>query len=308
MIRAKRRGFIAPGEMFPGDDPAYRVSFPRLASGLKVRAVERGSPDAPPVVLLHGWGCSAYIFRYNLPAIADAGFRAIAVDLKGHGLSDKPRDKREYTVDALVDHVREILDALGIERVRLIGHSMGGVLSYHFAARYPARVVSLGLLSPVGLTGVPLMWLYRALTPGWLTPFFRFIRPRLAVEIGLKRVYGKRGAYTQRDVEEYLAPFQFSDYAPAVRELLHAFDWEAAKNRSLPTVKARAVGAYGTLDHLMPRDGMSIYQRLVPGIPIEPITDAGHVIPEETPDEVNTVLSALLGGQKAPPAILQMNE
>ena len=308
MIRAKRGGYLRPVEMFPGGDPDYRVSFPRLASGLKIRAVERGAPNAPPVVLLHGWGCSAYIFRDNLPAIADAGFRAIAVDLKGHGLSDKPRERREYTVDALLDHIREILDALGIERARLVGHSMGGALTYHFAARFPERVESIGLLSPVGLTGVPLMWLYRALTPAWLAPLVRFIRPRLAIKIGLKRVYGKRGSYTARDVDEYLAPFQFPDYAPAVRELLHAFDWEAAKHRSLAKVNARAFGAFGTLDHLMPRDKMAIYERLVPGISITPIIDAGHVITEETPQEVNAVLRALLGGQKGTSAILQMNE
>jgi pimeloyl-ACP methyl ester carboxylesterase len=301
MIRFKRRGYLSPGEMFPGSDPDYRVSFPRLRSGLKVRVVERGAPDAPPVVLLHGWGCSAYIFRHNLPAIAEAGFRAIAVDLKGHGLSDKPRGKSEYSIDALVDHLRDILDSLGIERARLVGHSMGGALIYHFAARFPDRVESLVLLSPVGLTGVPLMGLYRTLTPRWLAPFLHFLRPRTAVKIALRRVYGKRGTFTARDVEEYLAPFQFPEYAPAMRELLHEFDWKAAKHRSLSAVTTRAAGAFGALDHLMPRDGMAIYERLIPGIPVKPITDAGHVVTEETPDEVNSVLRALLGGEKDAP-------
>lgn len=308
MIRASRRGYLSPGEMFPGADPAYRVSFLRLRSGLKVRAIERGSAQAPPVVFLHGWGCSAYIFRDNLPAISAAGFRAIAVDLKGHGLSDKPRDKKEYSIESLVDHIREILDALDIHRARLVGHSMGGALIYHFAARYPERVETLGLLSPVGLTGVPLMWLYLTLTPRWLAPLLHLVRPRTGVKIALKRVYGKRGTFTPRDVEEYLAPFQFPEYAPAMRELLHEFDWKAAKHRTLPAVAARAAGAFGTLDHLMPRDGMTIYTRLIPGIGITEIKDAGHVIPEETPEEVNTVLEALLGGQTGTPAILRMHE
>jgi pimeloyl-ACP methyl ester carboxylesterase len=294
--------------MFPGADPAYRVSFPRLRSGLKVRVIERGNPQSPPVVFLHGWGCSAYIFRDNLPAISNAGFRTIAVDLKGHGLSDKPRGKKEYSIGALVEHVRDILDALRIDRARLVGHSMGGALVYHFASRYPDRVESLGFLSPVGLTGVPLMWLYRALTPRWMAPVLHLVRPRAAVKIALKRVYGKRGTFTPRDVEEYMAPFQFPEYAPAIRELLHEFDWKAARHGSLPTVAARAAGAFGTLDHLMPHDGMAIYARLVPGIAIKAITDAGHVITEETPQEVNAVLVALFGGQKVTPAILQMNE
>src|SRR6476661_6622546 len=143
MIRVSRRGYLAPGEMFPGADPAYRVSFPRLRSGLRVRVVETGQVEAPPVLMLHGWGCSAYTFHRNLPAVAAAGFRAIAVDLKGHGVSDKPRGEGEYTIDSLVQHIAEILDALCIERVRLVGDSVGGALTYHFAARFPARIESL---------------------------------------------------------------------------------------------------------------------------------------------------------------------
>src|SRR5688500_20372279 len=101
MIGFRRRDNLSPGEMFPAGYPAYRVSFPRLRSGIKLRVVERGEPTSPPVLLVHGWGCSAFIFRDNMPALADAGFRAIAVDLKGHGLSDKPVAADEYTVDAL---------------------------------------------------------------------------------------------------------------------------------------------------------------------------------------------------------------
>src|SRR3954469_10442914 len=115
MTIPNRRGPLRPGEMFPASDPAYRVSFPRLQSGLSVRVVERGDPAGRPVLFIHGWGCSAYVFNRNLPVVADAGFRAIAVDLKGHGLSDKPVDGAAYTVDALVEHVREIVDVLALE-------------------------------------------------------------------------------------------------------------------------------------------------------------------------------------------------
>src|SRR2546423_3442498 len=89
-----RRDYLRPGEMFPAGDPGYRVNFPRLRSGIRVRVVEKGHVSAPSVLMIHGWGCSAYIFREIMPAVAEAGFRAIAVDLKGHGLSDKPQQAR----------------------------------------------------------------------------------------------------------------------------------------------------------------------------------------------------------------------
>ena len=286
--------------MFPAGEPGYRVSFPRLASGLKVRVVECGEPGSPPVLLVHGWGCTTYVFRRNMPAVAAAGFRVMAVDLKGHGLSDKPTAASEYTIDAMVEHLREILDALGLERPSLAGHSLGASLSYHFAGRYPERVRCLGLLSPVGLKGVPLMWLYKLLTPAALAPLMRRLRPRFAVKIALRRVYGRRGHFTERDVDEFLAPTQFPDYAVTLRQLLHNYDWEAARHRPLPTVNVPAIGIWGSLDHMMPDDGMGVFLPLVPQIVLRSIPDAGHIIPEETPAEVNEALIELLRRAGAP--------
>ena len=294
MIGFRRRDNLSPGEMFPAGDPAYRVSFPRLRSGIRIRVVERGEPTSPPVLLVHGWGCSAFVFRDNMPAFADAGFRAIAVDLKGHGLSDKPVAADEYTVDALVEHLLDILDALGLERPALVGHSLGGTLIYHFAMRYPQRVRCLGLISPVGLTGVTLMWLYRALTPRVLTPLIQRINPRLIVKVAMKRVYGRRGRFTERDVEEFLAPSQFPEFSLAMRHLLHHYDWDAAKQRRLAVVDLPAAGVWGTIDHLMPDDGMGIYLSLIPRIVLHAVVDGGHLITQETPDEVNSALLELL--------------
>jgi len=280
--------------MFPAGDEAYRVSFPRLRSGLKVRVVERGQPTAPPILLVHGWGCTVYVFRRNMPALAEAGFRVIAIDLKGHGLSDKPPESEHYTVDSLVEHLREVLDALGLERPAFAGHSLGASLIYHFAARYPERVRCLGLLSPVGLKGVPMLWLYKLLTPALAAPLMRRIRPRLAVKIALRRVYGRRGTFTERDVDEFLAPTQFPEYAISLRELLHNYDWKAAEHRPLTRVDVPASGIWGSLDHLMPDDGMGVYVPLLPQLVLRAIPEAGHIIPEETPDEVNNGLLELL--------------
>ena len=294
MIRFRRRGILGPGEMFPAGDPAYRVGFPRLQSGQRIRVVERGEIAAPPVLLVHGWGCTVYAFRHNMPALAAAGFRVIALDLKGHGLSDKPQSGDEYTIDSLVEHLREVLDALGLDRPVIAGHSMGGTLVYHFASRYPDRVRGLGLISPAGLTGVPLMGLYRVLSPRLLNPVFRRLRSRIIVRIALNRVYGRRGHFTERDVEEYFAPAQFPDYGPAIRQALHSYDWNAASHRQLAKLDLPAVGVWGTLDHMMPADGMEIYRRLIPTIVITAVRDAGHVVAEEAPEEVNQALLSLL--------------
>ena len=67
----------------------------------------------------------------------------LALDLKGHGLSDKPQGAAEYTIEALVEHLGQALDAIGLEHPVLAGHSLGGSLIYHFAAKNPNRASGL---------------------------------------------------------------------------------------------------------------------------------------------------------------------
>jgi pimeloyl-ACP methyl ester carboxylesterase len=235
-----------------------------------------------------------------MPALAAAGYRVIAVDLKGHGLSDKPLSAAEYTIESLVEHLHEILDALELERPLLVGHSMSGSLLYHFAARYRDRAGALGLLSPVGLSGVPPMRLYLSLTPRFLLPILRRFRFRLPVKIALRRVYGERGTFTEEDVDQYWAPIRLPDSTPALREFLHSYDWHASQRLRLEEVRIPAIGIWGSLDHLMPKGAMDLYQRLLPGIELHEIVGAGHVVPEETPDEVNAALIAFFRRHSGP--------
>ncbi|HEU4747621.1 MAG TPA: alpha/beta hydrolase [Gemmatimonadaceae bacterium] len=296
MISFGRRGRISTSEIFPAGHPEYRSSFLRLRSGLTIRAVESGDPRGSPVLIVPGWGCSVYAFRHMMPDLVNAGYRVIAVDLKGHGLSDKPTDPAEYTIDSLVDHLRDILDALSLERPYLVGHSMGGSLLYHFAARYRDRVRALAMFSPVGLRGVRMVRLYRALTPRFLLPLLRVFLPRFPVRVALSRVYGKRGTYTEEDVDQYWAPIRLPNAPVAMRELLHSYDWHASKRRRLEPVTVPAIAFWGSLDHLLPKDEMPLYQQLIPGIVIREVRGAGHVVPEETPSEVNPELIAFFKG------------
>jgi pimeloyl-ACP methyl ester carboxylesterase len=118
----------------------------------------------------------------------------------------------------------------------------------------------------------------------------------MVVKIALRRVYGRRGSLSEEDVDQYWAPTQFPECSLALRELLHSYDWSAARTRELPTVSLPAIGMWGSLDHLIPDDGLDLYKRLIPGIVLREIEGAGHIIPEETPDEVNQALITFLRG------------
>jgi pimeloyl-ACP methyl ester carboxylesterase len=114
-------------------------------NGLRFHVVEYGS--GPPVVLLHGFPDSSYLWRNQIPALVGAGYRAIAPDLRGFGASDKPEAVEAYALPLLLSDVTSILDKLGADRARVIAHDWGAALGWLLAGMYPDRVERFAALS-----------------------------------------------------------------------------------------------------------------------------------------------------------------
>ena len=117
------------------------------ANGLSFNVVVEGPENGRPVILLHGWPDSSELWRHQIPALADAGFRVIAPDLRGFGESDKPADKDLYGLLYLLGDVTGILDALAIDKAAVIGHDWGAALAWVVGAFTPERVEKLVALS-----------------------------------------------------------------------------------------------------------------------------------------------------------------
>lgn len=111
-------------------------------NGYRTYVEEAGRQGYPAVVLLHGFGGSSADWHANLPALAEAGYHAIAIDLKGFGLSDKRFDE-DFTHIAQAQFVAGVLDALNISHAVMVGHSMGGSVAAHFQLLYPERTDAL---------------------------------------------------------------------------------------------------------------------------------------------------------------------
>lgn len=116
--------------------------------GVSVHYQEAGASDAPPVLLLHGFTASNFVWKDVLVPLSTGGFRVIAPDLVGFGFSGKPRDG-EYTIDAQARTVVGLMDSLGIERAALVGSSYGGAVAATCALDYPERVERLVLVDAV---------------------------------------------------------------------------------------------------------------------------------------------------------------
>ena len=99
------------------------------ANGIKIRIAEMGK--GPLVVLLHGFPESWYSWRHQLPALAKAGYRAVAPDLRGYGKSDKPQAVEDYDIRHLAADAVGVLDALGEKTAVLVGHDWGSIIAWN---------------------------------------------------------------------------------------------------------------------------------------------------------------------------------
>lgn len=104
---------------------------------------------APPVILVHGWPEIAYSWKNQLGPLAAAGYRAIALDLKGFGRSDAPKEKRLYDIRHMTDDLARLLDALEIEKAVFCGHDWGGAIVWPMAQLHADRVMGvIGVSTP----------------------------------------------------------------------------------------------------------------------------------------------------------------
>lgn len=281
--------------MYPADDPTVAVRFETLASGLRVRVLECGVPTGPPVLLLHGWCCSVYSFRRNLCALTELGCRVVAADLKGHGLSDKPIGREEYTLASMADHAVDIMNAVRMPRAALVGHSMGCAVAVAVALRHPERVSRLALLAPAGFGTITLLPIARALTPRALAPLLPRLTRRWMIAMVLRLAYAWDDRLSARDVDEYYAPTQFPEFAPAMRDLLHEFQWASGSRAELERLAVPTLVMFGTRDRLVYNRNVEAMVRAIPDVVLDVVEGAGHVLPEEVPERVNARLAAFIG-------------
>jgi epoxide hydrolase 4 len=111
-------------------------------NGIKLHVVMAGPEDGQPVILLHGFPEFWYGWRKQIPALAKAGYRVIVPDQRGYNLSDKPRGVKSYHIDMLVGDILGLIEALGYQKVNLIGHDWGQRLPGNLLSGIPSGCAS----------------------------------------------------------------------------------------------------------------------------------------------------------------------
>ena len=286
--------------MFPAGAEGIRTRRVALDGGLTLRVAESGRPSAPPVLLLHGWGASIYMWRAWFGPLAAAGLRPIAVDLPGHGLSDKPDDLAVYRLNGQVAAIRTLIAAERLAGVDVVAQSMSGTIALELALSGETRLRRLALVNPACFGQIRLRALARLASPAAVDPLLPRLVTRWVVSRAHRLVYGDPSRITGRDIDEYWAPSQFPSYAGAMRRLLHEFRWGrppvtemADRLRRLPHP---VLVVLGTRDRLV-KDARAYaagLQALGAPLVTREVPGGGHAVNEERPDEVIAAVLAFL--------------
>jgi len=277
---------LRPDEMYPAGVAGISVRHVRVQQDVRLRVLESGPLHGPVALMLHGWAASAYMHRFAIVDLSRAGFRAIAVDIKGHGLSDKPiGEDALYSTERLVRETAQLIDALEVERFALVGQSMGGGIALRIALEQPHRVSGLVLVSPVGLAPIPAARIARVFTPRILDTLAPYMVPRWLAAQLLRLTYGDARRVTEREIDEYWAASQFPGFARAMRTLVRAFDWSPLPDDALLSHAVPTLLVLGTKDRLI-RHVVEASRRL-PRARQLIIDGGGHDVNEEHHERVD---------------------
>jgi pimeloyl-ACP methyl ester carboxylesterase len=184
-------------------------------NGIRLHYVEAG--DGPPVVLLHGFPDFWYGWRHQIPALAGAGYRVIAPDLRGYNLSEKPNGLKNYRLEVLVEDVAGLIRSVGGGRAAVAGHDWGGVIAWCLPMRHSELVERLIVLNaPYPGNWAREIWKPRQLIRSWYQFFFQL--PRLpeawirandfaVLRAVLRHDPARRDAIAPEEIEQYVEAF-----------------------------------------------------------------------------------------------------
>ncbi len=271
------------------------------ANGIVHHVAEAGADDGDPVLLLHGWPQHWYEWRHLIPALADR-HRVLALDLRGFGWSDAP--PWGYEKEQLATDVLAVLDALGIDRVKLVGHDWGGWIGFLLCLRAPERFdrfLALGIPHPWQTVGsgwrdLPRFW-YQVpiITPGL---GYALHRSGLFVRAALRSGVTDGNAFDRTTIASFADNLAEPARARACVQVYRVF----VLHESLPVARGRYMSSRLTVPTRLVAgaDDPVVSPAMIAGweahadeMSVELVADCGHFIADERPQLVADEARAL---------------
>jgi len=267
-----------------------------VVKGLKIRYIVKGS--GAPLVLIHGIGEFLEAWWLNVGPLSEH-YQVYAMDLPGHGLSDKPRI--DYNLAFATEVVGEFEQALGIDHASLVGHSLGGLVAMSVAINYPEQVDKLVLVDSAGFNDrVPV--LYRLCCLPLIGELIVEPTVKAGIRHGMKRAFYNPGLVSDEMVEK---DYQFMKMPGAKQALLNIIrngvsftgpNPETVALDKLRLIKSLTLLIHGAQDKVIPLKYARKANKLIPGAKLKIIDECGHCPYIEKASEFNETVIEFLGG------------
>jgi pimeloyl-ACP methyl ester carboxylesterase len=260
------------------------------ANGLRFHVVEAG--EGAPVLLLHGFPDTSYLWRHQIAALAAAGYRAIAPDMRGRGKTDRPAAVADYALPLMVRDVAALLDALDVPRAHVVGHDWGAAVAWLVGSLLPERVDRLVAIS-VGHPAARGRPTLEELQKGWYRLLVLFPQAEELLRRDdwyLMRVLLQNAADAERYLADLAEPGALTAGLNWYRANLPAERLVSAPP-TLPPISAPTLGIWSSGDLYLAEEAMVRSGQVVKGPwRYERIEDATHWIPLDQPERFNTLL------------------
>ena len=275
--------------------------YVEVRDSLTLHLHEAGPTDAPTVVLLHGGGPGASAwsnFKSNIDPLAEH-FHVLAVDQPGFGHSDKPTDHPQYFSHS-ADALRDLLDTLNIDRVHIVGNSLGGGVAVRFALSNPARAGALVLMGPGGVG----LNLFHADPTEGVRNLGAFVRSptKATLEKFVRTMVFDQKIVTEELIEERFAVASTPESLAAMAAMGASFagaDWEMGMLwRELHSLRSRVLLVWGREDRVNPLDGALVALKTIPRAQLHVFGGCGHWAMIEKTDEFNALTMQFLKGAR----------
>jgi pimeloyl-ACP methyl ester carboxylesterase len=257
-----------------------------------------GPDDGELVVLLHGFPQTSHAWRMQLEALGDAGFRAVAPDMRGFSDGARVTNVAEYALETAVSDVVEIAAALGRDRFHLAGHDLGGIVAWELACRHPESVRTLAVAS------TPHLVLFSAALHAGaegvrIPPFELFRQPRVAEELlladGASVLRQAYAGLSGDAIDEYVRVFTAPGVLSAALAYFRAFDFDDWLR--LPPSPVPTLFMWGTEDPFLDPSTAAATREHVTGTYKEVALDGvGHWVPELAAETVSELLAGHISG------------
>lgn len=288
----------------PTADAALGTHHFATVNGVQLHYVEAGS--GPLVILLHGFPEFWYCWRHQIPALADAGFRVLAPDLRGYNESDKPRGVASYSTEHIVADVAGLVQHAGAEQAVIVGHDWGGAIAWELAMRHPEMVRKLVVLNcPHPAVFLRKLWTPGQLARSWYMFFFQLPwlpewwmrRGNFAgLEQLLTRDPVRPGAFTPDDIAAYKhalgQPGTLTAAINYYRAVFRRAPWKL--RRGLRPIDTPTLLIWGERDRHLGLPLLEGTETWVRNLRIERLPDASHWVEHDAPERVNELLVGFL--------------